>query len=60
MTPYQKESQKATLLIKLDDFKTKLTSFKIEQWESDTLPDFTHYQIIDRNLTSIEKQIKRL
>jgi len=51
LTPYQRESRQAQLLGLLAGFKQKLyNNFTCSQ----------NINIIDRNLTSIEKQIKKL
>lgn len=60
MTTYKKESRKATLLNLLNQFKAKLLDFRVYDWENDVPLNFDGHNTIDRNLTSIEKQIKKL
>jgi len=50
MTPYQKESEKAGLIILLSQLKTKI----YQAFNRDM-----NINIIDRNLKSIEKQINK-
>lgn len=51
LTPYQRESRQGQLLVLVAGLKAKL-------YENFTCSQ--NINIIDRNLTSIEKQIKRL